>query len=61
MVAIHITGNSYSSSDAPINSLYQVYDYGSGTTMNYSGISIGQDLGAMKVYRYNDRLYAHVV
>ena len=61
MVAIHITGNSYSSSDAPINSLYQVYDYGSGTTMNYSGISIGQDLGAMKVYRYNNRLYAHIV
>lgn len=60
MVAIHITGNSYTSSDVPINSLYQVYDYGSGTTMNYSGMSIGQDLGAMKVYRYNNRLYAHI-
>ena len=60
MVVIHITGNSYTSSDVPINSLYQVYDYGSGTTMNYSGISIGQDLGAMKVYRYNNRLYAHI-
>ena len=60
MVAIHITGNSYTSSDVPINSLYQVYDYGSGTTMNYSGMSIGQDLGDMKVYRYNDRLYAYI-
>lgn len=60
MVVIHITGNSYTGSDVPINSLYQVYDYSSGTTMNYSGISIGQDLGAMKVYRYNNRLYAHI-
>lgn len=60
MVAIHITGNSWIDSAVPINSLYQVYDYESGTIMNYSGISIGQDLGAIKVYRYNNRLFAHV-
>ncbi len=60
MVAIHITGNSYNSSTAPIDSLFQFYDYGDGTIMNYSGVNLGLSLGAMTAYRYNGRLYAHI-
>ena len=60
MVAIHVTGNSYNGSDLPINSIYQFYDYGSGTIMQYSAMALGHDIGEMKVYRYNDRLYAYV-
>ena len=60
MVAIHITGNSYNASTPPIDSLFQFYDYGDGTIMNYSGINLGLSLGAMTVYRYNNRLYAHI-
>lgn len=60
MVAIHITGNSYNSSTSPIDSLFQFYDYGDGTIMNYSGINSGLSLGAMTAYRYNGRLYAHI-
>jgi hypothetical protein len=60
MVAIHVTGNSYNTSTAPIDSLFQFYDYGDGTIMNYSGINLGLSLGNMTVYRYNNRLYAHI-
>ena len=60
MVSIHITGNSYSGSTLPINSLFQFYDYGDGTIMNCSGVNLGLALGAMKVYRYNNRLYAYI-
>ena len=60
MVAIHVTGNSYNSSTSPIDSLFQFYDYGDGTIMNYSGVNLGLTLGAMTVYRYNNRLYAYI-
>ena len=60
MVSIHIVGNSYNSTLLPINSLYQFYDYGDGTIMQYSGVNLGLALGDMKVYRYNNRLYAHI-
>lgn len=60
MVAIHITGNSYNSSTSPIDSLFQFYDYGDGTIMNYSGINLGLSLGTMTAYRYNNRLYAYI-
>lgn len=60
MVVIHITGNSYNSSTLPINSLFQFYDYGDGTIMNYSGVNLGLSLGAMTAYRHNNRLYAYI-
>lgn len=60
MVAIHITGNSYDSSGLPINSLFQFYDYGDGSIIQYSGVNLGLSLGAMTVYRYDGRLYAHI-
>lgn len=60
MVVVHVTGNSYNGQDLPINSLYQFYDYGSGTIMQASAMALGHDIGAMKVYRYNNRLYAYV-
>lgn len=60
MVVIHITGNSYTANVDPINSMYQFYDYGDGAIINSSGLALGRDLGDMKVYRYNDRLYAWV-
>ena len=60
MVAIHITGNSYLLNSDPINSIYQFYDYGDGSILSYSGLTLGRDLGDMKVYRYNNRLYAWI-
>lgn len=60
MVVIHITGNSYNSSTSPIDSLFQFYDYGDGTIMNYSGVNLGLALGAMTAYRHNNRLYAYI-
>lgn len=60
MVAIHITGNSYNTATAPINSIYQFYDYGDGTIMSQSARNFGLALGTMTVYRYNSKLYAHI-
>lgn len=61
MYSIRVTGNSYSSSTLPFNSVYQFYDYGNGSLMNYSGVNFGHTLGAMTVYRHEDGyVYAHI-
>lgn len=60
MVAIHISGNSYTSSNLPIDSWFQFYDYSSGGILQPSGINNGYPLGAMTVYRYNNKLYAWI-
>ena len=60
MVTIHIIGNSYNSSSIPVSSLFQFYDYGDGGIIQASGINQGLQLGQMKVYRYNNKLYAFI-
>lgn len=60
MVAIEISGNGYNT-QKPIHSIYQFYDYTSSDTIIQSGArNFGLALGAMTVYRYNGRLYAHI-
>lgn len=58
MVAIHIVGNSYE--DAPINSIFQFYDFGGGALIHYSGVNFGYELGNMIAYRHNGKLYAYI-
>ena len=62
MCAIHITGNSYNSTnEPPINSLYQFYNYPSyDDIIQCSGTNFGYRLGQMKAYIYGGKLYAHI-
>lgn len=59
MVAIHITGNSYTASSPPINSIFQFYNYATeGGFLAYSGRNFGHPLGDMTIFRYNGKVYA---
>ena len=60
-LCIKITGYAYNYSGdyAPINSIFELYDY-SGGIVSASGVHYGSNIGNISLFRYNGYTYAHI-